>query len=132
MWVRERNSFPAITGAPLLFTHLISFDQDIISSFGHEKNSTGFEYETKIVLSHFCTVSQDSKENFDGSWLNDRHKSYLLLWEKCEECILSASEGPRERKRKGEKEIGSEALAETEKIANVPATNQTWDSSKRS
>ena len=39
----------------------------------------------------------------------------------------------RERKRKGkeEREIGSEALAETEKIANAPAGNRTRDPSKR-
>ena len=38
-----------------------------------------------------------------------------------------------ERKRKGkrEREIGSEALAETEKIANAPAGNRTRDPSKR-
>ena len=40
----------------------------------------------------------------------------------------------RERKRKGKggREIGSEALAETEKIANAPAGNRTRDPSKRS
>ena len=41
----------------------------------------------------------------------------------------------RERKRKGKggggREIGSEALAETEKIANAPAGNRTRDPSKR-
>ena len=40
----------------------------------------------------------------------------------------------RERKKgkeKGEREIGSEALAETEKIANAPAGNRTRDPSKR-
>ena len=39
----------------------------------------------------------------------------------------------KERKRKGkrEREIGSEALAETEKIANTPAGNRTRDPSKR-
>ena len=39
----------------------------------------------------------------------------------------------KERKRKGkrEREIGSEALAETEKIANAPAGNRTRDPSKR-
>ena len=53
-------------------------------------------------------------------------------------------EKERERKRKGkeeegkekgkgerEREIGSEALAETEKIANAPAGNQTRNPSKR-
>ena len=53
-------------------------------------------------------------------------------------------EKERERKRKGkeeegkekgkgerEREIGSEALAETEKIANAPAGNRTRDPSKR-
>ena len=49
-------------------------------------------------------------------------------------------ERERERKRKGkeeerkgerEREIGSEALAETEKIANAPAGNRTRDPSKR-
>ena len=40
----------------------------------------------------------------------------------------------RERKKeegKGGREIGSEALAETEKIANAPAGNRTRDPSKR-
>ena len=58
-------------------------------------------------------------------------------------CLLSANErskrGERERKRNGKKkgkrerrrEIGSEALAETEKIANAPAGNRTRDPSKR-
>ena len=63
--------------------------------------------------------------------------------------VLAQTKGPRERKRKGkeeegkergrerkrkgkvEREIGSEALAETEKIANAPAGKRTRDPSKR-
>ena len=40
-------------------------------------------------------------------------------------------ERARKKKGKGGKEIGSEALAETEKIANAPAGNRTLDPSKR-
>ena len=40
-------------------------------------------------------------------------------------------EGKEKRKGEREREIGSEALAETEKIANAPAGNQTRNPSKR-
>ena len=61
-------------------------------------------------------------------------------WNKCEDAFFSAnerSEGEgkgKEEEGKGERErgIGSEALAETEKIENAPAGNRTRDPSKRS
>ena len=40
-------------------------------------------------------------------------------------------EGNEKGKGEREREIGSEALAETEKIANAPAGNRTRDPSKR-
>ena len=40
-------------------------------------------------------------------------------------------EGKEKGKGEREREIGSEALAETEKIANAPAGNRTRDPSKR-
>ena len=58
---------------------------------------------------------------------------------KCEECVFLAQMKFRRRRkgkgiwreRRSEREIGSEALAETEKIANAPAGNRTPDPSKR-
>ena len=66
-----------------------------------------------------------------------------MKWDKCEDAFFSANEGrrekERERKRKGkeeegkekgkgerEREIGSEALAETEKIANAIYRLSRW------
>ena len=62
---------------------------------------------------------------------------YYGFWDKCEDAFFSANERSKgegkgeEGKEKGKGEIGSEALAETEKIANAPTGNRTRNPSKR-
>ena len=61
-------------------------------------------------------------------------KSEILKRKRKVEGKGRGKERKRKRKkeeRKGGREIGSEALAETEKIANAPAGNRTRDPSKR-
>ena len=68
----------------------------------------------------YCLLSAAICSDFSGVILQTN--SCHCFWGKCEQCIFSASERSngegkgKEEEGKGEREIGSEALAETEKI----------------
>ena len=97
--------------------------------------------------------SERVRSSFFAKKTNDEvsdwyHESKYWLFATFARLFLTQTKGrrekERERKRKGkeeegkekgkeerEREIGSEALAETEKIANAPAGNRTRNPSKR-
>ena len=92
---------------------------------GARKKSSGISVlhgnACEVTCAHFCIFC--SRNYYCGYGINAKD-AFFSTNER------SQGEGKgkeEERKEERERDIGSEALEETEKIANAPAGNRTWD-----